>query len=159
LLFSTGADIMYAVKRKIPWRLMAKEKFLEQVKDLVNGAPYYRLLGIEVITMEKGTSTLRLEFRKELTHPYGMMHGGAIASLVDSAVAMALITLVDPSDRITAIEFKVNFLAPVTEGKLTARAKIVHRGGRTAVGDVDVLDKKGNLIAKAIATYSISKAT
>ena len=143
--------------RKIPWRLMGKEKYLERVKDLVNRSPYYQLLGIEIVKMGKGASTLRMRFKKELTHAYGMMHGGAIASLADSAVAMALITLVDPSDRITTIEFKVNFVAPVNEGKLTAHAKILHRGGKTAVGDVEVFDGNGGLIAKVIATYSIMK--
>ena len=136
---------------------MAKEKYLDQVRDLVNASPYYQLLGMEVVTMKKGESTLQMVFKKELTHPFGMMHGGAIASLADSAVAMALATLVDPNDRITTIEFKVNFVAPVDEGKLTARAKILHRGGKTAVGDVDVLNEKGHLIAKVIATYSIMK--
>jgi acyl-CoA thioesterase len=145
------------MKRKVPWRLMGKEKYLAQVKDLVNRSPYYQLLGIEIVKMRKGVSTLRMRFRKELTHALGMMHGGAIASLADSAVAMALITLVDPSDRITTIEFKVNFVAPVEEGKLTAQAKILHRGGKTAVGDVEVLNQKGDLVAKVIATYSIKK--
>jgi acyl-CoA thioesterase len=145
------------MKRKVPWRLMGKEKYLAQVKDLVNRSPYYQLLGIEIVKMRKGVSTLRMRFRKELTHALGMMHGGAIASLADSAVAMALITLVDPSDRITTIEFKVNFVAPVEEGRLTAQAKILHRGGKTAVGDVEVLNEKGDLVAKVIATYSIKK--
>jgi acyl-CoA thioesterase len=145
------------MKRKVPWRLMGKEKYLAQVKDLVNRSPYYQLLGIEIVKMRKGVSTLRMRFRKELTHALGMMHGGAIASLADSAVAMALITLVDPSDRITTIEFKVNFVAPVEEGKLTAQAKILHRGVKTAVGDVEVLNEKGDLVAKVIATYSIKK--
>lgn len=136
---------------------MAKEKYLEQVKDLVNRSFYYQLLGMEVVTMKKGESTLRMPFKRELTHPYGMIHGGAIASLADSAVAMALVTVVDPNDRITTIEFKVNFLAPVSEGKLTAQAKILHKGGKTAVGDVEVLNEKGDLVAKVIATYSIMK--
>jgi acyl-CoA thioesterase len=143
--------------RNVPWKVMEKEKYLEQVKDLVNRSPYYQLLGIEIVKMKKGMAILRMRFRRELTHALGLMHGGAIASLADSAVAMALITLVDPSDRITTIEFKVNFVAPVDEGKLTAQAKILHRGGKTAVGDVDVLNEKGGLVAKVIATYSIKK--
>lgn len=143
--------------RKVAWKVMGKEKYLEQVRDLVNRSPYYQLLGIEIVKMRKGHATLQIRFRKELTHALGRMHGGAIASLADSAVAMALITLVDPSDRITTIEFKVNFVAPVEAGRLTAQAKILHRGGKTAVGDVEVLNEKGTLVAKVIATYSIKK--
>ena len=97
---------------------MGKEKYLEQVKVLVNGSPYYQLLGIEIVKMRKGRATLQLRFRKELTHALGRMHGGAIASLADSAVAMALITLVDPSDRITTIEFKINFCGARGHGEV-----------------------------------------
>jgi len=136
---------------------MTKRKYLEQVKDLVNRAPYYQLLGMEIVTMTKGEALLQMPFKKELVHPYGMMHGGAIASLADSAVAVALATLVDPNDRITTIEFKINFLAPVSGGKLNARCKILHRGSRTAVGDVEVLNEEGALVAKVLATYSILK--
>jgi uncharacterized protein (TIGR00369 family) len=96
-----------------------------------------------------------MPFRKKLTHPYGIIHGGAIASLADSAVAMALISLVKPSDRITTIEFKINFFAPISEGKLTAKAKIIYKGFKTAVGDVEVINDEGGLVGKVIATYNI----
>ena len=138
---------------------MGKEKYLDQLKGLVNHAPYYELLGMEVLGLKNGEATLRMPFRKELTHPYGMVHGGAIASLADSAVAVALASLVDPNVLITTIEFKINFMAPVSEGSLIARAKILHKGVRTAVGDVEVVSEDGTLVAKMVATYSILKVT
>jgi uncharacterized protein (TIGR00369 family) len=96
-------------------------------------------------------------FKQELTHPYGIVHGGAIASLADSAVAMALVSLVEPKDRITTIEFKINFFVPVSKGELKAHAKIIHKGSKTAVGDVEVINEGGELVAKVIATYSIMR--
>jgi len=99
-----------------------------------------------------------MPFKQDLTHPYEIVHGGAIASLADSAVAMALIDLVNPKDRITTIEFKINFMASVNKGKLEARAKIIHKGLKTAVGDVKVVNGKGKLVAKLVATYSIQRS-
>ncbi len=136
---------------------MAKETYLQQVMSVANGSPYYRLLGMEVKEIEGGRSRIEMPFKRDLTHPYGIVHGGAIASLADSAVAMALIDLVDPNDRITTIEFKINFFAPVDQGVLQAKAKIIHRGTRTAVGEVEVVNEKGRLVATLIATYSIQK--
>jgi uncharacterized protein (TIGR00369 family) len=98
-----------------------------------------------------------MPFKQDLTHPYGIVHGGAIASLADSAVAMALIGLVELNDRITTIEFKINFFVPVDKGELQAHAKIIHQGSKTAVGDVEVINEKGKLVAKIIATYSIKR--
>ncbi|OGQ00303.1 MAG: hypothetical protein A2026_21255 [Deltaproteobacteria bacterium RBG_19FT_COMBO_46_12] len=134
---------------------MEEKKYLDGVKEVTNRSPFYQLLGMKVLEIRDGTCIIEMPFRKKLTHPYGIAHGGAIASLADSAVAMALISLVKPSDRITTIEFKINFFTPVSQGKLMAKAKIIYRGSKTAVGDVEVSDNHGKLIAKVIATYNI----
>jgi uncharacterized protein (TIGR00369 family) len=136
---------------------MGKVKYLEQVRKVANSSPYHRLLGIEATEIREGESRIQMLFKQELTHPYGIVHGGAIASLADSAVAMALISLVEPKDRITTIEFKINFFVPVSKGELKAHAKIIHKGSKTAVGDVEVINEGGKLVAKVIATYSIMR--
>jgi len=136
---------------------MGKEKYLEQMRKLANGSPYYRLLGMEITEIKEGESRIQMPFKQDLTHPYRIVHGGAIASLADSAVAMALIGLVDPKDRITTIEFKINFFVSVDKGGLKANAKIIHKGSKTAVGDVEVINEEGRLVAKVIATYSIMR--
>jgi acyl-CoA thioesterase len=136
---------------------MGKETYLEQVRKVANSSPYYRLLGMEVTEIKGGESRIQMPFKQDLTHPYAIVHGGAIASLADSAVAMALISLVEPEDRITTIEFKINFFAPISKGELEAHAKIIHKGSKTAVGDVEVINEEGKLVAKVIATYSIKR--
>jgi acyl-CoA thioesterase len=137
---------------------MAKRIHLEQVMKVANSSPFYRLLGMEVKEIKEGASRIEMPFKQDLTHPYGIAHGGAIASLADSAVAMALIDLVNPKDRITTIEFKINFIASVNKGKLEAHARIIHQGSKTAVGDVEVVNEKGKLVAKLVATYSIQRS-
>ncbi len=137
---------------------MGKEAYLKQVMKVANSSPYYRLLGMEVKEIKEGESRIQMPFKQDLTHPYGIAHGGAIASLADSAVAMALIDVVDPRDRITTIEFKINFFASVDKGELKAHAKIIHKGSKTAVGDVEVVNEKGKLVAKLVATYSIKRS-
>jgi acyl-CoA thioesterase len=134
---------------------MEQKKYLNKIRGVTNRSPFYQLLGMKVLEIRGGKCTIEMPFRKELTHPYGIVHGGAIASLANSAVAMALISLVKPNDRITTIEFKINFFAPIRQGKLTAKAKIIHRGSKTAVGDVVVIDDEGRLVSKVIATYNI----
>jgi len=137
---------------------MEKERHLEQMKKVANNAPYYQLLGMEVKEIKDGESKIQMPFKEGLTHPYKIVHGGAIASLADSSVAIALISLVEPKDRIATIEFKINFLAPVRKGRLEAHAKIIHKGSKIAVGDVEVTNEEGKLVAKVIATYSIMRA-
>ena len=134
---------------------MEEKKYLNKVREVTNRSPFYQLLGMKVLEIRDGKCRMEMPFRKELTHPYGIIHGGAIASLADSAVAMALVSLVKPSDRITTIEFKINFFAPISRGKLTAKAKIIYKGSKTAVGDVEVVNEEGRSVGKVIATYNI----
>jgi len=155
-IFSSG-KYYSSIKTSAKDPPMKKQKYLETIRAVASRSPYYQLLGMEVTEMKKGESKIQMPFSQELTHPYGIVHGGAIASLADSAVAMALISLVDPQDRITTIEFKINFFAPISQGRLIAHAKIIHKGSKTAVGDVDVTNAEGKLVAKGIATYSIKK--
>jgi acyl-CoA thioesterase len=127
------------------------------MKDVFNNCPYSKLLGMEVINVREGKSRMRMPFKRDLTHPYGIIHGGAIASLADSSVAMALLSLVKPSDRIMTIEFEINFFVPAGEKELTAEAKIIHKNSNTAVGVTEVVNEDDKLVAKVIATYGIGR--
>ncbi|HXG30202.1 MAG TPA: PaaI family thioesterase [Thermodesulfobacteriota bacterium] len=115
--------------------------------------PFWRLLGIEVVDMGEGYAKLVMPFHEKLTQPYGIVHGGALFSLADSAVAIAIASLVEGSKRFLTIEMKMNFLAPVREGLMEAEARTLRRG-RIVPAEVDVINNN-NLVAKAIATYII----
>ncbi len=119
----------------------------------INGCPYYRLLGMEIQAMGDGYARLTMPVEEKLIQIYGTVHGGATASLADSAVAIALISTSAEDERAFTVELKLNFLAPVTEGLLTAEARLFHRGRSIAAGDVEVRNSQGRLVAKGIATY------
>jgi len=119
--------------------------------------PFWSLLGMEIIEIKKGWAKIRLPFSEKLANGIGVVHGGAIFSPADSAVGMALIGLVNKNENISTLEMKINYLRPLTAGDIIAEAKIVHKGSMTAIGDVEVKDEKGNLIAKGLATYAITK--
>ena len=127
----------------------------EQARAHVNQIPIYGTLGMEVVTLEPGHSKLKLPFRHELTQPMGIMHGGAIAAIADSAVAVALIQMVPADTRFTTIELKINYLRPVSEGTLWAEGTILHAGRRTALGEVNLTNDAGKLVGKALATYML----
>ncbi len=115
--------------------------------------PVWDLMDIRVVEMGEGTATLRMPFDDKLINPYGMMHGSGVYALADSAVAVAISTLVEKGKQFFTVEMKVNYLEPVTTGIVEARAKIL-RLGHIVPGEVDVFNEN-KLVAKAIATYII----
>ena len=132
-----------------------KESYEKALRRAVETAPYYQLLQITMDQIDEGFARFRMPFRKELTHPYGIVHGGAIASLADTAIAFAMMTLIQPGEKLTTVEFKINFFAPVNEGELSGEGRVVSKGKRVAVGEMQVKNGEGNLIAKGLATYMI----
>jgi uncharacterized protein (TIGR00369 family) len=118
--------------------------------------PFPAYLGIKIETLELGRAQLTLKCRRELTQGMGYLHGGVITALCDTSVAMALFTMIEEDEKILTIELKVNFLAPA-DGKIRSLARIIHKGRRTAVGEVDVTNCSGTLLAKGLVTYYIYK--
>jgi uncharacterized protein (TIGR00369 family) len=112
-----------------------------------------RLLGIEIDLVEPGHARLSVEVREELLQLQGVMHGGAIASLIDTAVAFAIVGASEPDDRFTTVEMKVNYLSAIREGRVVADARLIRDGRRIIVADCDVFDARGRLSAKGLLTY------
>lgn len=115
--------------------------------------PFPQLLGLELDSVEPGRAKLSVEVDKKLLQLQGVMHGGAIATLIDTAVAFAILGSSGPHDRFTTVEMKVNYLSAITEGRVTAQATLIRDGRRIIVADCDVFDSKGKLAAKGLLTY------
>jgi uncharacterized protein (TIGR00369 family) len=117
--------------------------------------PIARQMGMKLAGLGGGKATLTLDPRREHLNRQGGLHGGVIATLVDIAMAMALLTWVPEGTRIATVEMKVNYLETHERGRLRARARVLRRGGRLAVGEVDVWDGTGVRVAKGLLTYAL----
>jgi uncharacterized protein (TIGR00369 family) len=115
--------------------------------------PYARLLGLEFVGAERGAATFALDWREELTRMEGILHGGAVFSLLDTAAAFAVITLLPPGARTVTVDFTVHFLRPFASGRLEARARVLREGRRVCVIAVEATDQTGVLISTATTTY------
>jgi acyl-CoA thioesterase len=96
---------------------------------------------------------LSLEVQQRHLQLAGVMHGGAIATLIDTAVAFAIVGASQPGARFTTVEMKVNYLNPIREGRVVADARLIRDGRRIVVADCDVTDSQGRLAAKGLLTY------
>src|SRR5262245_19971488 len=117
----------------------------------LNHFPHW--MGIEIELVEQGRARLSLEVTEKHRQLAGVMHGGAIATIIDTAVAMAIVGASEPGDKFTTIEMKVNYLSSIVEGRIVADAKLIRDGRRIIVADCDVFDARGKLAAKGLLTY------
>lgn len=116
--------------------------------------PFARLLGLELGAIEPGAATLHLEVREELRQVRGLLHGGVTASLVDTATAFAIITLLAKGESTATVDLTIHYLRPVLSGRLTAEARVLRAGRRLLTVSASVTDEAGSLVATALTTYA-----
>lgn len=133
---------------------MTDKRENEKIRLPFPPSPFWEFLGIEIVQMGEGYAKLSMPFNEKITQPYGLVHGGALFTLADSAAAIAIVRIVEPGTRFVTVEMKINFLSSVNEGLMEARANVLKRGKRIIPIDVDVMND-GRLVAKAISTYII----
>lgn len=125
----------------------------KRLHDELKKVPFAQLLGLELGEIERGEATFHLTVRDELKQNKGLMHGGVIASLVDTAAAFAAVTLLEPGQSTTTIDLTIHYLRPLTSGRATARARVLRAGRRVLAISVDVLDQTEALAATAVTSY------
>lgn len=117
--------------------------------------PFAGLLGIERTVTQDGRARFELSTRPEHMNPHGVVHGGAIYALVDYAMGGALTSRLEAGERCATLEIKINYLAPVSGGRLVAEARVVARGGRVAVLEATVHGDEARLVALATGSFYV----
>ncbi len=126
--------------------------------ERVNTSPYYNLLGFYAEELSEGYCRMRMPAAEKLKQFQGHVHGGAIFSIADAAVAVALLGMCEPGEKVMTVEAKLNHLAPVEDDEIYAEAKIIQKGKSVALGDVEVRRSRDNrIVAKGLVTYMVRK--
>jgi len=113
-----------------------------------------RMFGMKAGKLSPGRATLTLDAGPRHSHPQGV-HGGVLAALADTALAMAIFTRLPARTWISTVEMKINYLAPHLRGRLRADARVLRQGKHWAVGEVEIRNSARALVAKSLLTYSI----
>jgi uncharacterized protein (TIGR00369 family) len=117
--------------------------------------PLAALLGFEVVEGGPDGVVLQGGWADEHCTAAGVLHGGYLMALADSAAATLAFLNVPEGATTSTIEGKTNFLAAVREGTVTARAQLVHRGRTTIVVQTDVTDDAGRLVSRTLQTQAV----
>ncbi len=123
----------------------------------IDNSPFEVLIGLQIEKAEKGQAHLVLPFTLKLANGGGVMHGGAMTTLADTAVAMAIKSLVPEGTVFATTELTVNFFAPVLKGQVAAHARVQGPEGRTFYGECDLLGEAGEVYAKLTSVFKVAR--
>lgn len=110
---------------------------------------------MEIKNLQWGVSLLEVQLEEKHLHPFGFIHGGAIASLMDAAGFWAVFPQVERGMGLTTVEIKVNFLSPAQKGRLVAKGRCIRLGKTLALGETEIRNTEGGLVAHGTATMMI----
>jgi uncharacterized protein (TIGR00369 family) len=119
----------------------------------LDDVPFAKLLGIELESQEPGVAVLSMKLRDELKRNGGIAHGGAVAALIDSAMAFAIMPLLAENEHSMTVDLTIHYLRPVSEGSARATARVVRAGKRVITVSAELFDGNEKLAATAISTY------
>jgi uncharacterized protein (TIGR00369 family) len=115
-----------------------------------------QFLGIEVEDLRQDYARMRLPYRSEFRQPAGVVHGGVIASIIDTVVVPAVGSGYDEPHQLFTIDFQLRFLAAVVDDDLVAEGWVSQRGRQIVFCDAEVRGGSGILAATATLTYKVS---
>jgi uncharacterized protein (TIGR00369 family) len=135
----------------------ARQELMTYFKDF----PFFKLMGIELVDIEPGRAVLAATWRDDLCQPAGIMHGGVLASLVDTAIAQAILltpqhlAIRAQGGGMVTIDLRLKYLRPVSAGRVLCEARTVRVGRQIVHATATVTDAAGKEVALGDSTYML----
>ena len=126
-----------------------------ELRERVARSAFHSWMGMELVRAEPGRVEIGLDAADHHVNLQGLVHGGVIATLADTATGLAVRSMVPPDRRHVTVQLDVHYLRPGTPGRLVAVGTTVRVGSSIAYAEADVVDGRGRLLARATATVAV----
>ena len=128
-------------------------EYIERINETVNSCPYFDLLSMKLLDVGIGYSTLEIQLAQKHLQPFGVVHGGVFASIIDAAAFWSVYYgIEDPDVGLTTVDLKLNYLAPAVSGRLIASGHQIKVGRTLGYAEARVADQQGNVLAHGTST-------
>ncbi len=128
-------------------------EYIERVNQLINRCPYFDLLSLTISAVGAGFSVMEIDLSQKHLQPFGFVHGGVFASIIDAAAFWSLFYEIEDQDTgVTTVDLKLNYLAPAVSGKLIAKGRQIKMGRTLGYADAEVTDSEGRILAHGSST-------
>ncbi|MFA5701085.1 MAG: PaaI family thioesterase [Desulfuromonas sp.] len=128
-----------------------------ELDEWISCAPFEQALGIEIIQAQGGYAELVMPFTYMLANGAAMLHGGAMTTLADTAAVFALKSFLTPGTHFATVHMEVDFLYPVMEGRVRARAQVEHEHGRSWKACVGLFDAAEHEVMQMRAMFKVAR--
>jgi uncharacterized protein (TIGR00369 family) len=133
-------------------------RHLEALRERIAESPFHGWAGMELVRVGGGEAELAMKLEDHHFNPQRIVHGGIIAAMADTAIGLALRSILAPGSTHRTAQLGVHFLAKGEGTRLVGRGRALHLGTRMGYGEAEVLDGDQQLLARATATFIVLPA-
>jgi len=127
-----------------------------EIAQALAASPFYGWMGLSLVSVEPGRVEIALDAAPHHLNIQGLLHGGVISTLADTAAGLAVKSRLESGRRHVTLHLGVNFLTAGSTGRFTATGRAVRVGRQIAYAESEVRDASGSLVATAQSTISVS---
>ncbi len=116
---------------------------------------FFEYLGMSIERATPEEAVVRMHVPRQLLSPHGLVHGGAISALIDTAIGIAVACRLAPGDRTATHELNINYISFAAKPTVIATARVLRVSRTVAHTEAEVRGEDGTLIAKALGTFGV----
>ena len=132
------------------------DALIQGLRDRLQGSEFYRWAGVELVDASPGRVEIAFEAGPQHLNLQGLVHGGILATLADTAMGLAVRTVLQAGRRHVTVQLGLEFLSPGRPGTIVAQGRSVKIWSQLGFAEADVMDPNGRLLAKAHSTLSVT---
>lgn len=132
--------------------LRPNDDYIRRLIETVNSSPFPRHLPMQLISIELDRAVVACETSTCHLQPFGIVHGGVLATLIDTATFWAVFMRLPKDTGLVNIDLKLNYLRPVSNGTITASGECIRSGRAISYAEARVADASGKLLAHGTST-------
>lgn len=126
--------------------------YIQALRDSVKQAPYPNLIGMTIASIEFDRCRIDLDLGEKHLQPFGIVHGGVLATLIDTATFWAGFLRLPEDAGLVNVDLKLNYLKAVVGGHLRAEGECLRAGRQISYTTASVYDASGELVAHGTST-------
>ena len=127
-----------------------------KVLELINRSPYFQLLSMELRDMREGYAKVVVDLERKHLNAFGGIHGGAYASLADTAAYWALYCNLPEDAGFITLDLTVDNLRAVSSGTVTAEGRVIKQGRSVCLCEAEARDENGKLLVHCLSKQFLS---
>jgi uncharacterized protein (TIGR00369 family) len=130
-------------------------EYIKELQTIVAEAPFPKHMSMRLVEMDVGMATIELDLSMVHLQPFGLVHGGVIATIIDTATFWAVFMGIPEDAGLVNVDLKLNYLKSVTKGRLRAEGRSIREGKTICYSEARVYDELGSLTAHGTSTLMV----